>query len=161
MHIAFQVIRDIAARSPSDMSMTYLYGQLYTIARMVGIKTPHMAIQRDLQYSLECMEPHVFNWSDGVLRSMKKQLTKCRRGDLKQFRYRSILVSFFLERVPNLRLQVEWGILAPQDPRMKRWCDLMDQHVTGPIIRYKEVFFDWLGLQVLMVDDYAYDDLDF
>jgi hypothetical protein len=39
---------------------------------MVKRETPHMALQRDFQYVLECMEPHVFNWSGGVLRSMNK-----------------------------------------------------------------------------------------
>jgi hypothetical protein len=107
------------------------------------------------------MEPRVFNWSDGVLHSMKKHLTKCKKGDLKQFGYESILVSFFLERVPNLRLQVEWSISAPQDPRMKRWCDLMAQHVVGPIVKYNDLFLNWLRPQLLMVDDYAYFDLGF
>jgi hypothetical protein len=92
---------------------------------------------------------------------MKKQLTKCRSGGLKQFGYRSILVSFFLERVPFLRLQVEWGIPATQDPIMKRWVDLMARHVVGPIVKYNDVFFDWLRAQMLMVDDYAYVALDF
>jgi hypothetical protein len=107
------------------------------------------------------MEPRVFNWCEGVLKSMKKQLTKCKSGGMKQIGYGLILVSFFLERVPVFRLQVEWGILAPQDPRMKRWVDLMARHVVGPIIRYNNVFFDWLITQMLMVDDYAYVGLDF
>jgi hypothetical protein len=92
---------------------------------------------------------------------MKRQLTKCRRGNLKQFRYRSIVVSFFLERVPLLLLQVDWGLPAPRDPRMMRWCNLMVQHVVGPIIKYNYSFFDWLRPQVMMIDDYAYADLDF
>jgi hypothetical protein len=79
---------------------------LFTISRMVGSSTPHMALQSYFQYAIECTEPQVFNWADDVLRSMKKQLTKCRQGDLKKFRYGSLLVSFFLERVPLLRLQV-------------------------------------------------------
>jgi hypothetical protein len=103
----------------------------------------------------------VLNWCDGVLRNMNTQLTRIKNGDLKQFGYGSILVSFFLERVPQLRLQVEWGIPAPRDPRMKRWCDLMERHVAGPIVKYNDAFFDWLRPQILMIDDYAYADLDF
>lgn len=60
---------------------------LFTIACMVGSATPHMALQSYFQYAIECIEPWVFNWSDAVLCSMKRQLTKCRRGDLKQFGY--------------------------------------------------------------------------
>ena len=103
----------------------------------------------------------MFNWVDVVLRSIKKKLTKSRRDNLKQFRYGSLLVSFFLERVPLLRLQVEWNLLAPRDPRMLRWCRLMARHVAGPIIKYDDTFFDWLQPQMLMVDDYAYVGLDF
>jgi hypothetical protein len=134
---------------------------LFTIAHMAGSVAPHMALQSYFQYAIECTEPRVFNWADAVLRSMKRQLTKCRRGNLKQFGYGSLLVSFFLERVPLLRLQVEWGLPAPTDPRMLRWCQLMARHVAGPIIKYNDAFFDWLRPQMLMVDDYAYAGLDF
>ena len=72
----------------------------------------------------------------------------------------SLLVSFFLERVPLLRLQVEWNLSAPTDLRMMRWCQLMAQHIARPIIRYDDTFFDWLQPQMLMVDDYAYARLD-
>jgi hypothetical protein len=98
---------------------------LFTIVRMAGSSAPHMALQSYFQYDIECTEPQVFNWADVVLRSMKKKLTKCRRGYLKQFGYRSFLVSFFLERVLLLRLQVEWDLPAPTDPTMLRWCQLM------------------------------------
>jgi hypothetical protein len=117
---------------------------LFTIECMAGSVAPHMALQSYFQYAIECTEPRVFNWSYTVLHSMKRQLTKCRRGDLKQFGYGSILVFFFLERIPLLQLQVDWGLLAPQDPRMLRWCNLMARHVAGPIIKYNDSFFDWL-----------------
>jgi hypothetical protein len=96
-----------------------------------------------------------------VLRSMKRKLTKCRQGNLKQFGYGYLLVSFFLERVPLLRLQVEWDLLAPTDPIMLIWCHLMARYVVGPIIKYNDTFFDWLRPQMLMVDNYAYAGLDF
>jgi hypothetical protein len=60
-----------------------------------------------------------------------------------------------------LHLQVEWVIPAPQDPRMKIWCGLMSRHVTDPIVKYNDPFFDWLRPQLLMVDGYVYDDLEF
>jgi hypothetical protein len=37
----------------------------------------------------------------------------------------------------------------------------MARHVVGPIVKYDNVFFDWLQTQMLMVDDYAYVGLDF
>jgi hypothetical protein len=36
----------------------------------------------------------------------------------------------------------------------------MARHVAGPIVKYDNVFFDWLQNQMLMVDDYAYVGLD-
>jgi hypothetical protein len=77
---------------------------LYTITQMARSVAPHMDLQIQFQYAIECMEPRVFNWCEGLLKNMKKQLTKCRNGRLKQFGYGSILVSFFLERVPILCL---------------------------------------------------------
>ena len=118
-----------------------LHNILFTIAQMARSSSPHMVLQSYFQYSIECTEPQVFNWEDVVLRSIKKQLTKCRRGDLKQFGYGSLLVSF-LDRVPVFRLQVEWNILGPRDPRMLRWCRLMAQHKAGSIIKYDDTFFD-------------------
>jgi hypothetical protein len=60
-----------------------------------------------------------------------------------------------------LRLQAEWHFSGPRDPRMLRWCRLMARHVAGPIVKYDDIFFDWLQNQMLMVDDYAYVGLDF
>jgi hypothetical protein len=37
----------------------------------------------------------------------------------------------------------------------------MARHVSGPIIKYNDSFFDWLRPQMLMIDDYAYAGLDF
>ena len=72
----------VAIRDVRDLP---LHTVLYTITCMAGSATLHMVLQCYLQYVLEYMEPQVFNWCNGVLRSMKKKLTKCRNGDLKQF----------------------------------------------------------------------------
>jgi len=93
---------------------------------------------------------------------MKDQLTKCRNGQLKQINYRSILVSFFLERVPLLCLQdVDWDVPTPRDPRMKRWFDLMARHGGVPTITYGPTFFRWLRDQLIMIEDYACVGTDF
>jgi hypothetical protein len=93
---------------------------LFTIARMAGSATPHMALQSYFQYAIKCIEPRVFNWADAVLHNIKKQLTKCRRGGLKQIGYGSLLVSFFLERVLVFCLQAKWDLPGPRDLRMLR-----------------------------------------
>jgi hypothetical protein len=102
-----------------------LHTILFTIAHMDGSTAPHVSLQSYFQYAIECIEPRVFNWADTVLCSVKRQLTKCRRGNLEQFRYASLFVSFFLERVPFLRFHVEWGLPTPVDPRMLMWCQLI------------------------------------
>jgi hypothetical protein len=135
---------------------------IFTITCVSRSETPYMALQSQFQYAIECMEPRVFNWCEGLLKNMKKQLTKCRTGRLKQFGYRSILVSFFLERVPLLCLKnVDWGVLAPQDPRMRRWVDLMAHHGGGPAITYGPTFSQWSRDQLIMIKDYTYAGVDF
>jgi hypothetical protein len=100
----------VAIRGVCDLTLRTI---LFTIAQMVGSYSPHMDLHRYFQYAIECTEPCVFNWCDGLLRSMKSQLTKRKNRDLKHFGYGSILVSFFLERVPHFRLQVDWNIPMP------------------------------------------------
>jgi hypothetical protein len=149
--------KDSGNVSINDVQYFPLRTILYIITHMEGSVAPHMALQSHFQYVIECMEPRVFNCYKGLLKIMKKQLTKCRNGRLKQFGYGSILVSFFLERVPIFHLQhLEWGIPAPQDPRMKRWVDLMARHGGMPIISYDPSFFQWLRDQFFMVENYAY-----
>jgi hypothetical protein len=138
-----------------------LHTILFMITWMAGSSTPHMELQSYFKYTIKCTEPREFNWAYIVLCSIKRQLTKCRRGELKQFGYGSLLVSFFLERVPVFRLQVEWDFLGPRDPRMLRWCRLMARHVVGPIVKYDDIFFDWLQNQMMMFNGYTYVELDF
>ena len=54
-------------------------------------------------YALECMAPTIFNWREGLLVNLKYHLTKCLRGELEQFGYGVVMVSFFLEQVPLMR----------------------------------------------------------
>jgi hypothetical protein len=44
---------------------------------------------------------------------------------------------------------------------MKRSCDLMTWHVADRIVKYDDAFFNWLGPQILMIDDYSYVSIDF
>jgi len=43
-----------------------------TITCVVWSVTPHMSLQSHFQYAIECMDPIVFNWCEGVLKTMKK-----------------------------------------------------------------------------------------
>ena len=66
--------------------------------------------------ALECMDPKIFNWSEALIMSLKDQLTKFCWGDFEKFGYSSIVVSFFLDRVPLLLPQVALNRLEQQDP---------------------------------------------
>jgi hypothetical protein len=70
----------VAIRDVQDLNLNTI---LFTIAWMARSTSLHMALQSYFQYAIECMEPQVFNWWDGVLHSMKTQITKIKRGYLK------------------------------------------------------------------------------
>ena len=77
-----------------------LQAVLYTLTRVAGSSAAHQVSKAQMLYAIEYMEPRVFNWCDAMLRNIITQLTNCRKGQLKDFGYGSIIVSFFLERVP-------------------------------------------------------------
>lgn len=73
---------------------------LFTITRAAGAQALHEVTKNQLLLASECMNPNIFDWATTVTANMKRQLTKCKRGKMKQFGYGSILVSFILERLP-------------------------------------------------------------
>ena len=48
----------------------------FTIDKVVGSRARHHTTQTHMLYALECMAPTVFNWSEGLLVSIKDHLTK-------------------------------------------------------------------------------------
>ena len=72
---------------------------LHTITRAAGSQAPHEATKTQLLLASECMGPRLYDWATAVAINMKRQLTKCKQGKLKQFGYGFILVSFILERI--------------------------------------------------------------
>lgn len=79
-----------------------------------------------MQYALECIEPIVFNWREGVLEIMKEKINRAKDRRLKNFGYGYILISFVLERIPLLRpLHISLKLPGPRVPQMRQWIDLM------------------------------------
>ena len=108
------------------------------------------------------MDPTIFNWCEGMLACLKSQLNKCKRGTLKQFGYRAMLVSFMLQWLPHMRPEVTITRMDLEDPRMLTWVTSMPLlGGGGPKVTYGFGFFHWLRHQLFMVEDYAYEGADF
>ena len=73
---------------------------LFTITREAGVQAPPEASKNHLLLATECLSPTIFDWATAVTTNIKRQLTKCKQGRVKQFGYGSIMVSFFFERLP-------------------------------------------------------------
>ena len=118
---------------------------LYSLSRVAGSAATHQVSKAQMLYAIECMEPRVFNWCDAMLLNIITQLTNYRKGQLKDFGYGSITVSFFLERVPMFQPQlIEVEAPGRREPQMRRWVDIMARHGGGHVFTYPTAFFQWL-----------------
>ena len=108
------------------------------------------------------MDPRLYDWATTVTINMKRQLTKCKKGKLKQFGYGSILVSFILERLPIFQGQgAAVADSIPREPRMARWAALMPKSGGGQQMSWRPEFFRWLRRQLIVVEDCPYAGTDF
>ena len=115
---------------------------IFTITKISGTITLHVANRSYMSYVLECLEPIVFNWSEVVLSQIKEQLNKEKGGRKKIFSYGSILIPFALEWIPLMQPQhVTLDISSPRDPRMQRWAELMGRHSGQSIVVFSTAFF--------------------
>jgi len=89
---------------------------LFTVMRVFGSLGAHADTKAQMNYAIECMEPRVFNWCEGLRTNLHSQLTSCRMGKQSHFRYGSILVAFFLERVPLLQPHIKLPARVPTEP---------------------------------------------
>jgi hypothetical protein len=94
--------RLVGGRIPiKDIRELPLQSILFFIMSMTGITSAHLASRSQVAYGVQCLEPTLFNWSAGFLRNVKEQVSRCRTRQ-KQFGYGSFLVSFFMERIPQM-----------------------------------------------------------
>ncbi len=85
----------INIRDVSDFPLRMI---LFTITKLAGSVTLHLANRSYMQYALECLEPTLFNWCEAVLSSLKEQLTKVKNSKTMKFSYGSLLTAFTLEK---------------------------------------------------------------
>jgi len=94
--------------------------------------------------------------------NIKRKLTKCKHGGVKQFGYGSIVVSFFLEQL--LIFHIQGAVVVdplPREPRMARWAALMPRGGGGQHMAWRPDFFIWLRRQLIFVEDWPYAGTDF
>lgn len=82
-----------------------LHSVLFMVTRTMGSQAQHKATKTHPRLALDCLNPTMYNWAEAVAVNMKRQLTKCYKGEMKQFGYESILILLMLERVLSLQLQ--------------------------------------------------------
>jgi hypothetical protein len=62
----------------------------------------HRASRVHMHYAVHYLNAWIFDWSTTMVDCMKRQLTKCRIWEHRNFRFGTVLCSFFFDRVPNL-----------------------------------------------------------
>jgi hypothetical protein len=72
-----------------------------------------------------------FAWGLALHAQMVAQLDRCQSAGRGEFVFGSILVAFFLERVPALRLRVVLEVPAVRHPRLRRWSEILVRHGGG------------------------------
>jgi hypothetical protein len=102
------------------------------IVRIYGSTAPH----RISGGELSLMERVVvgrerFAWGLALHTQMIAQLERCRSAGRGEFTFGSILVAFFLERVPALRPRVVLEVPEVRHPRLRRWSDILARHGGG------------------------------
>jgi hypothetical protein len=99
-----------------------------------------------------------FVWGIMLHAKMVGQLDHCRSTDTGEFSFGSILVAWFLERVPMLHSRILLGAHGAREPRLRRWSNVFLRHGGGEgshffITEVAQVW--WQMLQVILQFPYA------
>lgn len=99
---------------------------LFMVTRTAGSQAQHEATKTHLWLALECLNPTMYNWAEAMAVNMKRQLTRCRCREAKQFGYGSILIPLMVEQVPVLQLQdMDLYVPGPRETHITRWAHVM------------------------------------
>jgi hypothetical protein len=72
-----------------------------------------------------------FAWGMALHARMVAQLDHCRSTGGGEFAFGSILVAWFLERVPMLRSRILLEMSGVREPRLRWWSTVLLRHVGG------------------------------
>ena len=64
---------------------------------VAGSQAEHETNKSKFLYAIDYTTPMIFNWEEAMKMNIKCQLSKAKVGNLKQFGFGSMLVTFFLE----------------------------------------------------------------
>jgi hypothetical protein len=105
------------------------------IAAMIVRVYGSLATQRISGGQLSVMERVLagehFAWGLTLHARMVGQLDHCRSTDTGEFAFGSILVAWFLERVPMLRPRILLGAPGVREPRLRWWSTIFLRHGGG------------------------------
>jgi hypothetical protein len=82
----------------TDLSLQAI---LLLIGWITSLAALHQASRTQMNCAIQCLNAQIFDWSTTLLECMKRQLIDCRQRTQRNFRFRTILCSFFFERVPS------------------------------------------------------------
>jgi hypothetical protein len=96
------------------------------IVRVYGSTAPHRISGGELMLMERVVVGRErFAWGLALHARMIAQLDRCRSTGRGEFAFASILVAFFLERVPALRPRVVLEVPAARHPRLRRWSEIL------------------------------------
>jgi hypothetical protein len=102
------------------------------IVRVYGTRAPHWISGGELILMERVVVGREwFAWGLTLHAQMVAQLDRCRSTGRGEFTFGSILVAFFLERVPVLRPRVVLEVPGVQEPCLRRWSEILVRHGGG------------------------------
>jgi len=108
-----------------------LHSALFMVMRTVSSQAQHEATKTNLQLGIDFLNPTMYNCAKAVVVNMKRKLTKCRRGETKQFGYGSILILLMLEQVLSFQLQdMDLYVPRPRETCITHWAHVMREGVA-------------------------------
>jgi hypothetical protein len=105
----------------SNLSLKVIF---LLIGWITGSATLHQDSQAHMNFTVQCLNAQLFDWSTTLLDCMKRHLTECRMRRHKNFGFGTILCDFFFERVSSLSLRDIVQGHVDSSPIVNRWATL-------------------------------------
>jgi hypothetical protein len=132
------------------------------LTQIFGSASLHQASRWLMFYVVECLRPMVYIWCTSLLANIKSKLTNCKLDRMRNFRFASILCSFFFERVTSLSPIVEVITHDLHGPAMSWWTKVMWKLGGGMVLTpYNDDFFHWWQQKIIVINDYPYEGIEY